>query len=55
MSTWPSANAVFVPVGANVSAVPPAVTVALIAGSAHVQVGVATVNVAEMLPPAGIR
>src|ERR1017187_6171551 len=55
MSTWPCANATLVPVGANVSAVPPADTPALIAGSAHVQVGGPPVNVAEMVPPAGIR
>src|ERR1035437_9541459 len=53
MSTWPCANATFVPVGANVSAVPPADTPALIAGSAQVQVGVATVYAAEMVPPTG--
>ena len=41
--------------GANVSAVPPADTPALMAGSAHVQVGVATVYAAEMLPPPGTR
>src|ERR1035441_1265565 len=55
ISTWPCTNATLVPVGANVSAVPPADTPALMAGSAHVQVGGPPVNVAEMVPPAGIR
>ena len=44
-----------VPVGANVSAVPPATTDALVAGSAHAHVGGPPVNVAENVPPAGIR
>src|ERR1035441_9478191 len=55
ISTWPIANATFVPVAANFIALPPPDTPALIAGSAHVQVGVAPVYVAEMLPPIGTR
>lgn len=55
MSTWPTANATLVPVGANVSDVPPADADAEVCGSAHVHVGVATVYEHEIEPPTGTR